>query len=212
MTEPSIQTLAGRIAVVGNAPQAKPSSHLVDDADHVVRFNNPFGYGGSTGTALHELFLINCGGQMREWLDDGALTSAPHIRAAHRISFPIHPDVANLYPAEVDPQALPDPDGVNHAAEAADVLARAGHTVRTLPLKTYLAACDAIGIGTFAAGSAAPSSGYLALFDILDRAEPAAQIDVFGFGFAGWAGHDWEAERAWSEAMHRRGRIVLHAP
>ncbi len=204
------ETLTGHVVVVGNAPDGRPCAELVDRADHVVRFNNPFGYGGVTGTALHELFLVNCGGQMREWLDDGTLCAAPHVRNAARITFPIHPDVAGLYPAPTDVAAPPDPDGVNHADEAAAALADLECQVRTLPLQTYLAACDAIGITRFGDDHPVPSSGYLALFDIVARAVPDARLDVVGFGFAGWDGHDWEAERAWAQALARQNRITLY--
>ena len=33
------------------------------------------------------------------------------------------------------------------------------------------------------------------------------RIDVYGFGFAGWAGHPWEAERHWFETGQEAGRL-----
>ncbi len=197
-----------RIALVGNAPGTGDISASVDAADWVVRFNNARGFGAVTGSAIHELYLINCGGQMREWLDDGAFLSRPHVAAASRITLPIATETGALFPPSDEPESE---DEQNYAAAASARFRAAGKSVRVLPASAYEAACADLGLLPLGPDTKTPSTGFLAIHAALAELPADATLELWGFGFAGWEGHPFDRERAFVERQHR-DRLVWHRP
>ncbi len=60
-------------------------------------------------------------------------------------------------------------------------------------------------------GEPNPSTGFLVtLALILGRPAQAVAAEAHGFGFDGWPGHPWAAERAWFAAAEAAGQIRLH--
>lgn len=197
------------LAVIGNAPGTGRIAPAVDGADWVFRFNNARGIGGATGRRLTHLFLLNFGGQTREWLEDAGFHRRPAVARAQGFVLPIDPG-----PAE---RRHPTPIADKRAGGEQDWTPELGRRLRPLARPLWLlrdplfwAAQAALGeMG--ARPDPVPSTGFLALFLAL-RHRPASlrRIDVHGFGFAGWEGHSWEAERRWVERHHREGRLRLH--
>ena len=198
-----------RIAVVGNAPEAGRIGADVDRADWVIRFNNAQGFGGETGRRLTHLVLMNFGGQTREWLEDIRFHRRAPIRHAQGFLLPIDPGIEERR----HPTPLPDKRKGGEHDWTPELRARL--SPRGAPVWLFN---DPL---FFAAGAAlkreggredgVPSSGFLALFWLLGRvSRPRRSIDVYGFGFAGWDGHDWAAERRWTERRAREGRLRLH--
>ena len=194
--------MSGSVVLVGNAPDPADRAALVDGASHVVRFNDAFGFGSSTGRRLDDLFLVNCGGQMREWLNDPGFERRPQVAAARRIMLP-------LAPGDRPPEPTDDPfaDHLNHADEAVRRLSSADREVRIVPRADYESTCAALGIAPD--GDRAPSTGFLAL-QHYRRTMPQRRIELVGFGFAGWDGHAWDAERRWVEERLNPERLVWH--
>lgn len=209
-----IPTPPRTIAVVGNAPEVGDHRDAIDAADWVVRFNNAAGHGARTGRRVTHLVLVNFGGQMREWLDDHGFLDRPVLRAAAEFLLPIHPGEAALRTPRPDAEKRAAPGDHDWTQEAAARLAALGRPVKLLPgaleeaSSRLLATERGDAPGT---PSPPPSTGFLTVRHLLETvATPHTRIDCYGFGFAGWDGHAWEAERRWFEDREREGRLVLH--
>ncbi|WP_427025044.1 hypothetical protein ACP4J4_03670 [Aureimonas ureilytica] len=197
------------VAVVGNAPEAGMIGAAVDSADWVFRFNNAQGFGGATGRRLTHLFLMNFGGQTREWLDMPGFHRRAAVARAQGFVLPIDPGL--------EERRRPTPTLRKKASGEHDWTPELRARLRPLGRPVWLlrdplfwaaqAALREMGAGA----DPVPSTGFLALF-LLVRHRPASleRIDVHGFGFGGWEGHSWAAERLWVERQARDGRLRLH--
>ncbi|WP_050767419.1 hypothetical protein [Aurantimonas manganoxydans] len=201
MTQPSI-------SLVGNAPHERDRSASIDASESVIRINNCFGLGGVNGSRTTHLFLINCGGQMREWLDDPDFLARPAVAQAGEILLPIHPGKDDLVEPPLDDAERSAPDARNWAPEAEARLRANGRSVTRVEVDIFLRACAVIGYGRPLRDMSAPSTGLIALLWALETFDNP--IDVYGFGFDGWDGHRWSRERALFETMHGEGRVRLH--
>ena len=204
-----------RVVLVGNAPLGRSIAARVDAADHVVRFNKARGFGAESGTRTDELYLVNHGGQMAEWLAEDDLTAHPAVRAARTIVLPVPPLPGHLSAGEARAleraSGVPvDPDRINHHDAARRLLERAGHAVLGVDVDEYRAAQDAL-VGRGTAGEPYPSTGFIAIVRTVARASDDERVELFGFTFEGWRGHSWDAEREWVLARVREGRLDIPA-
>lgn len=191
----------GSLAIVGNAPGIGPAGAAIDAADRVVRFNNAAGFGGATGDRVTHLALVNRGGQTREWLADRTFLNRPVVRAAEAfiLPFPILPAAHNV------------PEPICWTREMLALLRPLGRPIHILP-ETLHARARA-GLASRTPEPPNPSTGFLVtLALLLDRPAQAAPAQAYGFGFAGWPGHPWAAERAWFAAAEADGRLRVHPP
>ncbi|AWB22797.1 hypothetical protein DA075_19345 [Methylobacterium currus] len=195
---PGLPDLAS-VALVGNAPGTEAAA--ADAAGHVVRFNNAPGFGGRTGSRVTHLALVNRGGQMREWLADPGFLDRPVVRQAQ----------AFVLPFPMLPEAHNRPEPICFTREALAMLRPLGKPVHVLPEALHSKARRALGART--EGRPNPSTGFLVAFALLTgRPAGARAIEAYGFGFAGWPGHPWAAERAWFAEACAAGRLRLHLP
>ena len=163
-----------------------------------MRFNNAPGFGGRAGSRVTVLALVNRGGQARAWVEDVAFSQRPVVRQARSYLLPF-------------PELSPAEDG---AAERVcwtrplrDRLA--DRPIGVLPAALHTHACRLLAPRSSSPPN--PSTGFLVALAILeDRSAALPPIDVYGFGFAGWAGHPWVAERRWFEAAQDSGQLRLH--
>ncbi|WP_224814775.1 glycosyltransferase family 29 protein [Hasllibacter sp. MH4015] len=201
-----------RIAIVGNAPIEDDRSSLIDGADHVVRFNNAFGYGHVTGARIDDLYLINCGGQPLEWLRSDAFWSRDYLTKTLQITLPLAAPNRQRSLGVADDGDGQSVDGLNFEWDMRAALRPLGKTVRTLAPDTISAATDALR--ALGAGDAQvnPSTGYLAAFAYLESCTHGTIVDLYGFTFAGWGGHSWESEKAWVLDQQSEGRLNWHQP
>ncbi|WP_156650095.1 hypothetical protein [Methylobacterium sp. Leaf89] len=204
---------SGPLALVGNAPGLDAAA-AIDAAPCVVRFNNAPGFGGRAGARVTHLALVNRGGQMREWLADPRFLERPVIRFAQAFILPFP-----MLPAE---QNRPEP--VCWTREAMDLLAPLGKPVHILPedlhraARLRLAAVMADTVMSDAGtdepdpiGRPNPSTGFLVtLAFLLGRPLGRGPVEAHGFGFDGWPGHPWAAERAWFRQAEAAGQLRLH--
>ncbi len=188
------------LAIVGNAPEIGDHARAIDAADGIVRFNNAPGYGGRAGSRVTCLALVNRGGQPREWLAEAGFHERPVVRDAlgYLLPFP------ELPPGEDDPH--------ERVCWTGPLRARlAGRPISTLSAALHARARRLLAPRTD--GTPNPSTGFLVTLAILDdRSEALPTIDVYGFGFSGWAGHPWEAERRCFAAWQDARRLRLHPP
>lgn len=188
------------LALVGNAPEIGDHSRAIDGASCVVRFNNAAGFGGPAGARVTLLALVNRGGQARAWVEDEGFLDRPVIRQArsYLLAFP---------------ELSPDEEGAHErvcwTAPLRDKLAH--RPVHVLPSALHDHARRQLAPRV--SGTPNPSTGFLVALAILEERSPSLPpIDVYGFGFAGWSGHPWDAERDWFTACSEAGRLRLHPP
>ena len=192
---------SGSLAIVGNAPGIGAAGPAIDAADCVVRFNNAAGFGGGTGCRVTHLALVNRGGQTREWLADGGFLERPVVRAAQAfiLPFPILPAAHNV------------PEPICWTREMLTLLQPLGRPIHLLPEALHAQAQVELALWT--SGTPNPSTGSLVtLALLLGRSAHAQPAQAYGFGFAGWPGHPWAAERAWFAEAEAAGRIRVHPP
>ena len=191
----------GSLAIVGNAPGIGACGPAIDAADCVIRFNNAPDFGGATGHRVTHLALVNRGGQTREWLTDRDFLERPVVRAARAFILPFP-----MLPAEHN---VPEP--ICWTREMLELLRKLGRPVHLLPDTLHRRAQALLAPGT--AGRPNPSTGFLVTLALLDeRPADARPAQAYGFGFAGWPGHPWAAERAWFTGAEAAGRLRLHPP
>jgi len=205
-----------RVVLVGNAPLCRSIAGLVDTADHVVRFNKVRGHGGTSGSRTDELYLINHGGQMAEWLATDELAEHRALRTATTVVLPVPMLPGHLSPRRA--RALERatgietaPDRINHLDEARARFARSGHAIVAVGVAEYRGAQRALYELLPAADERYPSTGFIAVHRTLARARPDERIELVGFAFEGWRGHSWNAERRWVTAREREGRLAIRA-
>jgi len=189
---------APRLAVVGNAPELGDRSRAIDAAACVVRFNNAPGFGGAAGSRVSVLALVNRGGQARAWVEEDGFGARAVVRQAGRYLLPF-------------PELAPHEEGAHErVCWTAPLRTRLGdRPVQVLPAELHAQAHRALRPRP--PDTPNPSTGFLVAFAILAARPPALPpIDVYGFGFAGWPGHPWEAERLWFAAAQAAGRLRLH--
>ena len=197
-SDPADASAAASLAVVGNAPQTSAAA-AIDAADCIVRFNNAAGFGAATGSRVTHLALVNRGGQMREWLEDRHFLERPVVRAA----------LAFILPFPMLPAERNSPETICWTREALDLLRPTGRPVHILPETLHERARALLASRT--EGRPNPSTGFLVtLALLLARSYEAAPVQAYGFGFDGWPGHPWSAERAWFTDNEAAGRLHLH--
>ncbi len=191
----------GSLAIVGNAPGAGACAAAIDAADSVVRFNNALGFGGGTGHASRispwSTAAASRGNGWRTGASSSARWSAP--RRPSSCPFPMLPAEHNV------------PEPICWTRELLARLRPLGRPVLLLPETLHQQAHALLGPRT--AGHPNPSTGFLVtLALLLGRPAGAGPAQVFGFGFDGWPGHPWAAERAWFAEAEAAGRIRVHPP
>ena len=190
--------VAASLALVGNAPEIGDRAAAIDAAECVVRFNNAPGFGGRAGSRITHLALVNRGGQMREWLQDPHFLGRPAVRQAGAFILPF--------------PMLPPEEGAERVCwtrEALALLHPLGKPIHILPDDLHADARARLAPRTD--GRPNPSTGFVVTLAILRaRPAPSPPIDAYGFGFAGWPGHPWQAERAGFADAQAAGRLRLH--
>lgn len=188
------------LALVGNAPAIGDHARAIDEAACIVRFNNASGFGGRAGSRVTHLALVNRGGQARAWAEEAAFNERTVVRRAGAYLLPF-------------PELSPAEEGAHErVCWTAPLIARlADGPVHILPATLHARAHRLLA--TRSAGTPNPSTGFLVALAILDGRCPALPpIDVYGFGFAGWPGHPWDAERHCFDTWREAGRLRLHPP
>lgn len=200
------------VALIGNAPDPIDRAAEIDAHDIVVRINKAAGFGGPTGSRVDELVLVNSGGQMEEWLRLGSIETAPVFAAARTVRLPLHPrKIDHIRPrlSEAEREAAARDDYTDAARERFTAL---GKRVRLTTPGHYRASLAALGNTPYRRETPAPSTGLVMArwwCGLMARGLPL-RLHVYNFGFEGWSGHDFSAERRWFENAYEAGLLTLH--
>lgn len=196
------------VAVVGNAPTLCNVAEAVDACSKVVRVNKAFGFLNTTGARIDDLVLINCGGQMEEWLRLGEIERSPAFRAAPAITLPIHPGKADMIVPALSAEERESAAAQDFSTAASARYGALGKTVQRYSAQFFADSMADLGHAPLRRDGPAPSTGYLAARWWLTTQD--CHVHAFGFGFDGWCGHDWVAERRWFERAAAEGRLTRH--
>ena len=200
------------IAIVGNAPVRCDQGEAIDRHDVVVRCNNAVGFGAERGCRVDQLVLINCGGQMEEWLRTGSIETGAAFLATPRVCLPIHPRKASLIVPPLDRREREAAREQDFTEAATLRFVRLGKAVDLYDAAHFARSVRALGYAALKRDAPAPSTGYLAARWWVEQARSRGwRCHAYGFGFEGWHGHDFEAERAWFDRAASTGFLSVHA-
>lgn len=186
---------SGTISIVGNGRVRPEQGPMIDAADCVIRFNNAPAFGRAAGRRVTHLALVNRGGQPAEWAREAGFGERDVVRSAQTILFPF-PELADradeLCWTRSLKRKLP-----RHSFHMLDT---ALHEEAEAALRVHGAATPTI-----------PSTGLLVTLAALNQAPDRSHgpIRLFGFGFAGWSGHSWSAERDLLRQRERQGDVAI---
>lgn len=192
--------LLKNLAIVGNAPTVINYSSLIDNSDIVIRFNDRKSYGGNSGLKTDILFINNTGEPARRYINQTPFkkhNTEPieywfprniqvHLTHLKKIKAH-HPNYANNYiESELDDLTkeiifsnnLTKCHLMKLPKELNESLFQKLEDIQTHPFL-------------------APSTGSLAIeWAVNNNNFSNYRIHVIGFGFSGWIGHPWAAEKA----------------
>jgi hypothetical protein len=203
------------LVLIGAAPCSIDYSPLINHADLVVRFNECKQFGGNVGTRTDILCISNMGSPARRYIAQRPMRGLEPLRTA-KIWFPRNTDVCLDHVSrmmEEDPglrSAWRDLDFRDYSAEITEAndLGHGGieRFSKELNARVFRSLERPGDLPFFA-----PSTGILAVARVLgDPAFADHRVHLVGFGFAGWTGHPWRAERAFVANSVWRGRVAYY--
>ena len=199
------------IALVGNAvpgTEDPDRSAEIDAHAEVWRFNNAPGMAaGKQGARTTLLWLVNSGGSMRERLEMPDFPGSPPMRGTRALAFPVHPAMLRRYHPEPTPERAAAGDRNDWTGPAIEAFG-AERSVTILPAAHYDRACRALDLDEEERRRRFPSTGFLAAHWLLES-RPGVRASVYGFTWAGWDSHAWDAEGAWFRDREREGRLRI---
>lgn len=200
-------TIKKRLVVVGNADLPRDFSKLIDSADYVLRFNHPRLLNGWSGTKTSCLMMCNSGKPMQEKLKDQSFVDNQFFQAAQLITLVYHPDIMKAYFKQPYlTSRLLKHRRLDWTNQAIKVFGGLGKDIVIKSAQFYLSACAEIGIKGEGLKQWFPSTGYLGIWDCLQRFN-LDEWDIFicGFTWQGWKHHAWSAEEQWVRARIAEG-------
>ena len=200
------------VLIIGNASPTFDARPHVERADYIVRFNGCAGLHQQYGSRTHRVYLCNTGSVARRFIRDPEIINRLTSTGTEEIvfSYPRIPISRLAYCTLIGKRGT----AIDRTLQLGQVLNQSGQRWSRLPQSVFDTAVQRIkttpGFTEFRRRAPvwAPSSGCLALMHIAhDPLFADHEIHVLGFGFNGWEGHPWFAERAFAETLQRAGRL-----
>lgn len=198
-----------RIVIVGNAGLSQDLSAQIDSADYVLRFNSPRLVNGWSGAKTDCLMMCNSGKPMQEKLKNGSFVKTKFFREAGHIVLVYHPTIMKTYFQRPRfSSKLLKHRRLDWTDKAIKVFGEAGKDIVIKSAQFYLNACAELGIEGAALKQWFPSTGYLGIWDCLQRFDMERwQIDLCGFTWQGWKHHNWSLEEQWVRLHMSQGKL-----
>jgi hypothetical protein len=186
--------LLPRLLILGSAPFETDVSRYIDESALVLRFNECKNLSDRTGSKADFLCVTNIGSTTERFIRDRAIGRLPLIDGVREIWLPRCRDVMLEHSRQVNP-LLNEWVMRDQSDELIESNGLSGKQVFHFSVEHNLRA-----VARLTARSARPflepSTGFLAIEYILSEARFADYEKVLlGFGFTGWAGHPWDAEK-----------------
>lgn len=200
-----------KIVVVGSAPIHIDYSTFVDDAEVVVRFNDCKNIGGASGHKTDILFVNNTGSPAMRYIAERPFALKSCCQSAviwfvrdsvvHHAHFQKVKTIFQRYPVtDLD-------DLTEQIIDANQLQDRETHRVSRAFNEEIFDKLSLLSSSPFIC----PSTGFIGLMHILaDSAYTNCEIHVVGFGFEGWKGHPWSAEKKLINRYVLDGRLTIH--
>jgi hypothetical protein len=198
--------------IIGNGKLHRDLSGFVDDAEFVMRFNEPNLSSGMSGTRTDMLMLAASSKVMRRRLVDPVFLDGAAFKAVREVVLVYHPDIIRKYHPK--PNILSRLRGrrADWTMQAIDLIGGAGKEIRIMPPQFYLDGCAALGVSGPRMREVFPSTGFLGICHVLSNFRAGEwDVKLCGFTWEGWKRHAWQDERRWVEDQIASGRIGMLA-
>ncbi|AYG68791.1 MULTISPECIES: hypothetical protein [unclassified Rhizobium] len=195
--------------IVGNGKLERDLSGIVDDAQFVMRFNEPNLAGGMSGERTDMIMLAASSKVLYRRLIDPDFLDNAALKAAKVLMLAYHPNIIRKYHPRPNIFQRLQGRRTDWTMEAIERMGSAGKEIRIMPPQTYIDGCNELGIAGRRMREVFPSTGFLGIGYTL-ATFPVSEWDVklCGFGWEGWKRHDWQNERAWVESKIANGRVT----
>jgi hypothetical protein len=198
-----------RIMIVGNGGIAQASAARIDASDLVIRFNDVQSFGGNGGTRTDVVAVCNTGRPAAAMLTSEDWMRSSPVQTCSEIWCVRDP---GKFAALRDPLRLTHPaldDFCDDYTSGFSALAAdAGKLFYVIPTAVHDRLdheLDAHEAGHYVS----PSSGIMVIAHVLSADRFSGwDVEIAGFGHAGWEHHPFEAERRLVDAWVKQGRLV----
>ncbi|MDK4716633.1 hypothetical protein [Rhizobium sp. CNPSo 4039] len=194
--------------IVGNGKLGRDIADIVDEAQFVMRFNEPVLSERMSGERTDMIMLAASSKILyRRLLDPNFMDNAA-LKAAKVFMLAYHPDIIRKYHPRPNIFQRLQGRKADWTMQAIELLGRAGKEIRIMPPQTYMDGCGELGISGSCMHKVFPSTGFLGIHYVLARF-PASEWDIklCGFSWEGWKRHDWQSERSWVENKIANDRV-----
>lgn len=182
-----------KIWIIGNAQEVEPITNIVAADDIVVRFNNP-----NSSCPLQGNILYVANGA---WQTENLKINRDHLTKVQKIIFRYSPERI-LTSSEFD-----NTDRDKHLLSFTQMIKTLRKDVPAYDfLSENLFGLSRQELHLHENDPSIPSTGILAIFDILSRSRDIKLI-LHNFTFEGWRGHPWEAEKAYVNKLVNAGLV-----
>ncbi|ENN85640.1 hypothetical protein RHSP_05620 [Rhizobium freirei PRF 81] len=198
--------------IIGNGRLDRDLSKIIDGAEFVMRFNEPNLSDDRSGSRTDVLMLAASSKALHKRMVDPAFLENAALKSAKILMLAYHPEIIRKYHPQPNIFQRLRGRRADWTAQAIELMGHAGKEIRIMPPQFYAEGCAELGIAPNQMRTVFPSTGFLGIRYALANF-PAFDWDIrlCGFGWKGWARHDWQGERAWVEDKLASGRIGMLA-
>lgn len=195
------------VVLVGNAPLRSDFSQKIDEADYVVRFNEPKQSIGMSGTKTDLLMVATTSKPMQKRLQESEFVQSPIFQAAQEIMLPYHPSIVEKYHPKPNIFSRLKGRRADWTHQTVDVIGLYKN-IRIMSPQFYIQACEDLDIPEQNMKKQFPSTGFLGIWHMLQTHNTDKwNIRICGFTWEGWKRHAWDAERQWIEKKITAGYL-----
>lgn len=198
--------------IVGNGKLERDLSAVVDNAQFVMRFNEPNLADDMSGSHTDMLMLAASSKALHRRMADPAFLENAALKSTKVLMLAYHPEIIRKYHPRPNIFQRLSGRRADWTMQTIELMGIAGKEIRIMPPQFYLDGCMELGLAQSQMRRVFPSTGFLGIYYALANL-PASEWDVklCGFSWEGWKRHDWQNERSWVENKMTTGRIGLIA-
>ncbi len=198
--------------IVGNGSLEHDLSEAIDNADFVMRFNEPNLADDKSGSRTDVLMLAASSKALHRRMADPAFLENAALKSAKVLMLAYHPEVIRKYHPRPNIFQRLRGRRADWTTQAIELMGHAGKEIRIMPPQFYADGCAELGIATSRMRNVFPSTGFLGIrYALANFPASEWQISLCGFGWQGWKRHDWQNERSWVEGKIAGGLIGMVA-
>ncbi|MFJ6327232.1 MULTISPECIES: glycosyltransferase family 29 protein [unclassified Rhizobium] len=198
--------------IIGNGSLEHDLSGAIDNADFVMRFNEPNLADDKSGSRTDVLMLAASSKALHLRMADPAFLENAALKSAKILMLAYHPEVIRKYHPRPNIFQRLRGRRADWTTQAIELMGHAGKEIRIMPPQFYADGCAELGIAASRMRKVFPSTGFLGIrYALANLPTSEWQISLCGFGWQGWKRHDWQNERSWVESKIASGLIGMAA-